>query len=213
MKLRQLEIVLESLNGFPNPSARLEQYRTPAPLAARFIHTAMMNGDIAGSSVLDLGSGTGILSIAASLLGAVEVTGIETDPDAIRVAEENAKKTGCTITFIQADLRRSEEWRRIPSAGTVIMNPPFGAQNEHADRPFIDCALERGEIVYGIFNAGTRRFLGPYIIGRGEISDTISAGCTIPRTFSFHADDRREIPVEIYRIRKTRPKTSRQEKR
>lgn len=45
-------------------------------------------------TVLDIGSGSGILSIAAMLLGAAQVVGVDIDPVAVRVAKENAKLNG-----------------------------------------------------------------------------------------------------------------------
>ena len=42
-----------------------------------------------GEKVLDVGCGSGILSIAAALLGASEVLGVEIDPDAVAIAQEN----------------------------------------------------------------------------------------------------------------------------
>lgn len=43
-----------------------------------------------GSSVLDVGCGSGILSIAALLYGAADVTAVDIDPNAVRISEENA---------------------------------------------------------------------------------------------------------------------------
>ncbi len=43
-----------------------------------------------GESVLDVGTGSGILAIAAALKGAGSVLAIDIDPDAVRVAHENA---------------------------------------------------------------------------------------------------------------------------
>lgn len=45
--------------------------------------------DAAGKSVLDIGCGSGILSIGAALLGSSDVLGVEIDEDAVRVASEN----------------------------------------------------------------------------------------------------------------------------
>jgi len=202
MKLRKLEMLLEQVAGFSHPVPEREQYQTPAPLAARLLYTAFLAGDITGLRVLELGSGTGILGIGAALLGAGEVIGVEIDQEATRIAEENTEKLGVSISFIGADLADPETWSHVPEADTVIMNPPFGAQVEHADRPFIDLALARAEVVYGIFNAGSEQFIRQYIADRAEIVGVITAEFSIPRTFFFHTEDKRDIPVEILVIKR-----------
>jgi putative methylase len=197
MKLRKLEMLLEQVTGFSHPLPEREQYQTPAPLAARLLYTAFLAGDISDLRVLELGSGTGILGIGAALLGAGEVIGVEIDQEATRVAEENANKLKAKISFIDADLSNPVTWDMVPGADTVIMNPPFGAQVQHADRPFIDLALSRAEVVYGIFNAGSEPFIRQYIADRAEIAGVIAAEFAIPRTFFFHSEDKRDVPVEI----------------
>ena len=47
-----------------------------------------------GEQVLDLGSGSGILSITALLLGAAHATGVDVDPKAEDIARENAAING-----------------------------------------------------------------------------------------------------------------------
>ena len=42
-----------------------------------------------GANVLDLGTGSGILSIAAAMLGAGSIVALDTDPSAVRIAAEN----------------------------------------------------------------------------------------------------------------------------
>jgi len=44
---------------------------------------------LARRSLLDIGTGSGILAIGAALLGFSEVVGIDNDPEAVQVAEEN----------------------------------------------------------------------------------------------------------------------------
>ncbi len=51
------------------------------------------------ASVLDVGTGTGILGIAAAKLGAARVVGTDTDPRAVEVARENAKANGVSDRF------------------------------------------------------------------------------------------------------------------
>ena len=52
-----------------------------------------------GESVLDYGCGSGILAIAAALLGAGAVAGIDIDPVAVDAARNNAARNGVAATF------------------------------------------------------------------------------------------------------------------
>jgi ribosomal protein L11 methyltransferase len=53
-------------------------------------------GLLAGSRVLDVGCGSGILAIAAAKLGAATVHGVDTDPIAIEATDANAARNGLT---------------------------------------------------------------------------------------------------------------------
>lgn len=202
MKLKQLEMSLQRLRSFDCPRAALEQYQTPAPLAARLLYHALMKGDIAGKRVIDLGCGTGVLAIGAALLGAASVTGVDIDEKAIAVAQENADLLDAEVTFIPADLRDGECRGNPGSSDTVVMNPPFGAQKVHADRPFIDCALAVADITYSIFNAGSIPFVAAYTAGRAEITEKVGGAFPIRRTFAFHTKDVQEIEVEVLRLKR-----------
>ncbi|GAB3378568.1 ribosomal protein L11 methyltransferase [Azotobacter armeniacus] len=50
--------------------------------------------DLAGCSVLDFGCGSGILAIAALLLGAERVVGTDIDPQALEASRDNATRNG-----------------------------------------------------------------------------------------------------------------------
>ncbi len=59
------------------------------------------------STVLDIGCGSGILSIASLLLGAKSATGVDIDSLAVKTAVQNAKENGFgdgRIRFVQGDL-------------------------------------------------------------------------------------------------------------
>ena len=58
----------------------------------------------ADRSFLDVGCGSGILSIAAALEGFRDVHGFDNDPDAVRNANENAEANGLGALFSDGDL-------------------------------------------------------------------------------------------------------------
>lgn len=53
--------------------------------------------DLQGKYVIDYGCGSGILAIAAALLGAERVIGVDTDPQALEATRENARRNGVEI--------------------------------------------------------------------------------------------------------------------
>lgn len=72
--------------------------------------------------LLDLGTGSGILALAASKLGARHVLGLDNDPTAVRTARENAQLNDVPsrrVRFAQADLL---EWRPDRSWPVISAN-------------------------------------------------------------------------------------------
>ncbi len=63
-----------------------------------------------GMRVMDVGTGSGILAIAAAKLGAEKVLGVDIDPDAVKVAAENVLKNSVErqVRIIQGDLVKGE---------------------------------------------------------------------------------------------------------
>lgn len=91
IKLKQLEQFLQTVDDFSEPKVRLEQYTTPSHIASQALYAIQTrHGDLDGRTVLDLGCGPGMLSIGAALLGADLVVGVEIDPDAIEVWDNQA---------------------------------------------------------------------------------------------------------------------------
>jgi len=52
------------------------------------------NGGKLPDAVLDVGTGSGVLSIAAALMGAARITAVDIDPEAVRVTRENLELNG-----------------------------------------------------------------------------------------------------------------------
>jgi len=78
MKLKELECHLQEVDEFEEPKILLEQYPTRPHIAACMIHTmASTFDDVEDRSILDLGCGSGVLTIGCVMLGAATVLGLD----------------------------------------------------------------------------------------------------------------------------------------
>jgi len=195
VKKVQLERILQSLEAVPAPRPEIEQYPTPAGIAAEVAYIAHGKGDLDSRRVLDAGCGNGVLAIAARLLGASQVLGVDVDPEAIRVAEYNGRKVKAAVEWRVADIAAVQG-----RFDTVLMNPPFGSQTRHADLPFIDKALSVAGVVYSFHNGATEDFVRRRMESLGgRITDRLAYEFPLSRAFGFHREDVRRVPVVLLR--------------
>jgi len=68
---------------------------------------------VAGKRVLDFGSGSGVVAVAAAMAGAAEVTACDIDPAALAAARANARLNGVTVSCC-------EDWQQRPEGIDVI---------------------------------------------------------------------------------------------
>lgn len=75
-----------------------------------------------GDFVLDLGCGSGILSIAAARLGAVQAVGIEVDGETIPIAQENLRRNGVAdrVELLEGDAAQLAPL--LPRAHVIVSN-------------------------------------------------------------------------------------------
>jgi len=218
-----LELFVASLQPQPNPQVQLEQYTTPEVIAANLLYlAAYTHNDIINKSVLDLGCGTGRLSLGAAFLGATEIVGIDLDPLAIKTAQANTQKAGFSkkcVQWINGDISAIEG-----RFDTVVQNPPFGVQNRKADQAFLVKALEVADKVYSIhkhsevdehlikiLKSSSGGFVqvqpSPFLEGfiaksGGAITGVYSMLMTIPKMFEFHRKLRHDFVIDLYLIEK-----------
>ena len=205
---KQLEIVLSQLKKNRNPKVELEQYTIPGRLAAEIINIAYLSGDIENKRILDLGCGTGRLTIGSVLMGSEKAIGIDIDEDVLKIAKENIKiterltkqKIQKRISFLKKD---ASKWKG--TVDTVLQNPPFGIQTLHADRLFLKKALECGNKIYSLHRSysKTRSFLKKFIEQNGGKTERIiKFKFRIPYIFKFHKKPSIEYDVDLFVIKR-----------
>jgi putative methylase len=198
--VRRTELVrlLERVPTFADPRAELEQVATPAEAAATLLGAAERWDGLSGRSVLDLGCGTGRLAIGAALLGAAPVLGVDADPAAIAAARQAARVAGVEVTFEAGEVASDRA-----SADLVVMNPPFGAQRRHADRPFWDAALALARrSVYAFSLAASRTFIARRAVARGaRVVEVVPVPWVLGRSFPHHRRRRVDLAVDLWAIR------------
>ena len=193
---------LETVRDFERPTPALEQYLTPPEIAAHVCHLASLQGDLTERVVLDLGAGTGMLALGASLSGAARVLAVEIDRDALSIARENERLVDppIPIEWIRGDVTNLPV--RLGGA-TVLSNPPFGAQrgNRHLDRRFLEVTSDVAAVSYTIHNEGSQAFVEAFAADHGgEITHAFRAPIPVEHRFEFHSSERKTIDAEIFRI-------------
>jgi predicted nicotinamide N-methyase len=98
---------------------------------------------VAGRSVLDLATGSGLVAVAAARAGATPVTANDIDPLSLAAAQANAEANGVRVTTVEADLLDSDDRYGVVLAGDVFYS------REMAGRvlPFLRRAAGRGSLV------------------------------------------------------------------
>ena len=198
MKKKELEIILQKVPVYDYPNPYIEQYMTPADIAADIIFNAYSLGDIKDKIVFDLGCGTGIFAYGSKIAEAKEAIGIDIDEKVIDIAKNFAKSENLDITYLTKNVKDVEN-----KCDTVIMNPPFGAQksNRWADRSFIEKAFEISKVIYSLHLTKTIEFIEKMIASLdGEITHKKNYIFPIKHSQFFHKKKSVNCDVSLIRI-------------
>ena len=201
-KKRHLEMLIQSIPPHKNPKVHLEQYSTPASIASDLIWNAYSLGDIYQDNVIDFACGTGIFSIASSLIGAKKVLGIDIDEEAIATAKSTANIM--EIENIDYLTQNILDFTPDEKFDVLIQNPPFGSQKkaiEGTDTKFINKAMDISNIVYSFHMASTYDYIFDYFekLG-GTITHEFKYKFPIPKIYDFHTQDSKDVKVVVFRV-------------
>jgi ribosomal protein L11 methyltransferase len=95
-------------------------------------------------SVLDVGCGSGVLSIAAAKLGFAPVLAVDVDPQAVEATTRNAAANGVEIDVRHADLRDGE----LPPTALALANITADAVTELSSRLRSPRLITSGYLVF-----------------------------------------------------------------
>ncbi|NND45118.1 MAG: 50S ribosomal protein L11 methyltransferase [Xanthomonadales bacterium] len=79
--------------------------------------------DVAGCKVLDYGSGSGILGIAAACLGAERVLCVDRDPQAVQATRENAERNSVADRLVAQDTDADFEFKADILLANILAGP------------------------------------------------------------------------------------------
>ena len=194
-----------------NPKLELEQYCIDAQSAVDIVYFAGVEfNDIKNQLVIDLGAGTGRLSIACAYLRASYVLSVDIDMNALRILKANINSLGLDniILPICSDINHFEIVRQLLPKEvqiTTIENPPFGVQKKTADRYFLQKAFSFSDVVYSIHLATQKvhQFITSFIRKFNWVIDYVFPfQLKLERTYEFHKQKTKSVDVNIYRFKK-----------
>ncbi|MCW2556450.1 MAG: methylase [Mycobacterium sp.] len=113
-----------------NPLAAFPGVYPPQEDSQLLIDVLQDSGLALGRRVVDLGTGSGVLAIAAASMGARDVTAFDVCPKAVACAKTNARTAG-----VHVDVRLGS-WTLAKAAGpfdVVVTNPPYVPAGPHSD--------------------------------------------------------------------------------
>jgi release factor glutamine methyltransferase len=89
-----------------------------------------------GTTVVDLGTGTGVLALALKhALPEAQVYGVDDSEEALALAVSNAHRLGLDVEFLQGDLFEALPQRLMGRLDLVVSNPPYVAEGEWGGLP------------------------------------------------------------------------------
>jgi ribosomal protein L11 methyltransferase len=123
---RQTLLVIEPSRGFG----------TGHHQSTRLCLRALSDVDLHGTRVLDLGTGSGVLALAASLRGAAHVLALDVDDDAIESARESHRLNPAAsgIEWLVADFRQAGQAQIDRAWQVVLANLTGGMLRSSAER-------------------------------------------------------------------------------
>lgn len=131
---------------------------------------------MAGKTLLELGAGSGLISLSAARRGAM-VTATDISPTAVRYLEKNRQINGLLMRILHSDLFESIP---IMPFDLIAINPPYYLREPLREADWAWCCGESGQYFQRLF-AGLGHYLHEYSLAILILCD----GCDLDMIFGM----------------------------
>ena len=199
-----MAIELSKLKPHPHNSVELEQYATEGDLAAFWLLAIDQLDNLENRTVVDLGSGNGILGLGTVFLGAKRVILVEADEQACLISKQNTEKMNqrfsAQIETIHAKIG-SQELDIPTQTDIVVMNPPWGFQTEMADRPLLELAFSLDATAIYILHSSKAKHVTAMAKDFGYEGEIVfETDFRLPPTYSHHSKKKSTTDARCWRF-------------
>lgn len=138
--------------------------------STKFLLRAVSRLSLNNRSLLELGAGSGLIAIYASMHGAT-ATASDINPVAIEYLHKNRLRNQASLRVIHSDL-----FTNIPleAFDIIAINPPYYKQDPHSPEDYAWYCGKKGEYFENLFNG-----LGNYMHEQSVVLMTLCDGCDL----------------------------------
>lgn len=192
---------VNKIDSFISPKINLEQYSLPSDFIALIL--ILSSNDLIGQNVVDLGCGTGRLTLPIRKFFSKRVLGVDIDSDAINHLIQLQKPHKLSLDLLIASVEFLETFNWGRKFQTTLMNPPFGTKRRKIDLVFLKQALKYSQTIISVHksNPETQKIITQLGEQNGKKLE-ILATVNFPQfpSFQFHRKYKHNVCVDLLRI-------------
>jgi ribosomal protein L11 methyltransferase len=143
--------------------------------STRLCLRALQRLDLAGRRAVDLGTGSGVLAIAAAILGCASVVALDDDADAVDAARSNVARNGVSdrVDVLCAGLGADPTLQ-----GDVVLGNLTGGLLRRLSSEVAACVAPDGTLILGGFTADERELVAAAFAPRRVVDSLVENGWT-----------------------------------
>lgn len=195
---------LEKIPLFSKPNIKWEQYVTPQPIALKMFTITDVN--FINQRIIELGCGTGRLTIGSLLSGAKAVLGIDIDLTALLLLKNFAKENNLldkisllnsAVEFLPFQKKKQKNF----ITDIVIMNPPFGTKRTGIDVVFLRKAFFLAPTIISLHKSNNQsREVLKHEAKKYDFTATIieKLNYDLPPSYRWHIKNKHRVEVDLY---------------